>query len=421
VTVTAKFPTSILADADIGGEVRDFQTLHLAGDHSSTATTLTCLEAIPADWPASGEVTLGGSERVQYAGKGSFTLTGCTRAYDAPANGAGAAQNWPDGTTVEMTFGAHQFNQLFRDLAATQTKLGTGAATPANGQALVGNGSGTSTWRALTAADVSAGTFSGAFTFASPPVLGTLDGYVKAAAGTLSGQSGVPYTDLTYSGLTAGQALMASGATAASFRALTAADIASGTFADARIAQSNVTQHQAALSIAETQIVDGSLLARLGSSEVITGNWQYKNRVDFYRTKNTVDMIIGDPADAGGAPATDVFAAISFQANGVKHAQWQWLPTKGNGTFKMQGSFLSPDQMANNQPVDFWLSGGGNFVIGDATRATNATSGFLYLPTMNGTPTGVPTAWTGTVAFIYDTSGNKLWVYNGAWRSVTLA
>jgi hypothetical protein len=39
-------------------------------------------------------------------------------------------------------------------------------------------------------------------------------------------------------------------------RALTAADIASGTFADARIAQSNVTQHQAALSITESQISD---------------------------------------------------------------------------------------------------------------------------------------------------------------------
>ena len=39
-------------------------------------------------------------------------------------------------------------------------------------------------------------------------------------------------------------------------RALAASDIQSGTFADARIAQSNVTQHQAALSITESQISD---------------------------------------------------------------------------------------------------------------------------------------------------------------------
>ena len=42
----------------------------------------------------------------------------------------------------------------------------------------------------------------------------------------------------------------------AAARALTTADIQSGTFADARIAQSNVTQHQAALSITESQISD---------------------------------------------------------------------------------------------------------------------------------------------------------------------
>ena len=35
-----------------------------------------------------------------------------------------------------------------------------------------------------------------------------------------------------------------------------ASDITSGTFADARIAESNVTQHQAALSITESQISD---------------------------------------------------------------------------------------------------------------------------------------------------------------------
>lgn len=49
--------------------------------------------------------------------------------------------------------------------------------------------------------------------------------------------------------------------------------LTAGTLADARVAQSNVTQHQAALSIAETQIPDGSLFARVGDSETITGTW----------------------------------------------------------------------------------------------------------------------------------------------------
>lgn len=39
------------------------------------------------------------------------------------------------------------------------------------------------------------------------------------------------------------------------------------------LAQSAVTAHEAALTILETQITDGSLLARVGSNETITGAW----------------------------------------------------------------------------------------------------------------------------------------------------
>lgn len=48
-----------------------------------------------------------------------------------------------------------------------------------------------------------------------------------------------------------------------------AADVTSGTFADARIAQSNVTQHQAALSLATSQISSGTFAdARIAQSNV---------------------------------------------------------------------------------------------------------------------------------------------------------
>lgn len=51
-----------------------------------------------------------------------------------------------------------------------------------------------------------------------------------------------------------------------------------------------------------------------------------------------------------------------------------------------------------------------------AALGTTATDGFLYIPTCAGTPTGVPTAYTGKVAMIYDTTNNKLAIYNGAWK-----
>lgn len=64
----------------------------------------------------------------------------------------------------------------------------------------------------------------------------------------------------------------------------------------------------------------------------------------------------------------------------------------------------------------------GNVVLGsELALATNATNGFTYIPTQAGAPTGVPTAYTGKVAMSYDTTNNKLYIYNGGWKSVTLA
>ena len=57
--------------------------------------------------------------------------------------------------------------------------------------------------------------------------------------------------------------------------AIDASAVTSGTFVNARISQSSVTQHQAALTIAESQITDGAILARIAGNESISGNWQF--------------------------------------------------------------------------------------------------------------------------------------------------
>ncbi len=64
----------------------------------------------------------------------------------------------------------------------------------------------------------------------------------------------------------------------------------------------------------------------------------------------------------------------------------------------------------------------GSTVCGkQAALATNATTGFLWIPTSADAPTGVPQSFTGKVAMEYDTTNNKLYVYNGSWKSVTLS
>jgi len=78
-------------------------------------------------------------------------------------------------------------------------------------------------------------------------------------------------TQLTYSGLTTSHVLQATSATTAAFQALTglpASAISSGTFDNARISQGNVTQHQAALAIDASQIGSGTLPATRGGTGV---------------------------------------------------------------------------------------------------------------------------------------------------------
>ena len=58
----------------------------------------------------------------------------------------------------------------------------------------------------------------------------------------------------------------------------------------------------------------------------------------------------------------------------------------------------------------------GNVAVGTAAIATNATNGFLYIPSCAGTPTGTPTTKTGLVPLVIDTTNHKLYFYDGLWR-----
>jgi len=58
----------------------------------------------------------------------------------------------------------------------------------------------------------------------------------------------------------------------------------------------------------------------------------------------------------------------------------------------------------------------GNVSIGNAVLATTATDGFLYVPACAGVPTGVPTAKTGRIPIVVDSTNNKMYIRSGgAW------
>jgi hypothetical protein len=106
-----------------------------------------------------------------------------------------------------------------------------------------------------------------------------------------------------------------------------------------------------------------------------------------------------------------------------------------NGAFAWFAGLNAVDNDAYWVTQDvFWGGGGlgakgfafkcpkaGGVIIGAAALATNATDGFLYIPTCAGTPTAAPpTAQTGTVPMVYDTTNNKFYIYNGGWKGGTV-
>lgn len=75
----------------------------------------------------------------------------------------------------------------------------------------------------------------------------------------------------------------------------------------------------------------------------------------------------------------------------------------------------------DNGTTMFSVEDKSNVVCGaQSAVATNATDGFLYIPSCAGVPSGTPTAYTGKIALIFDSSNNDLYVYNTAWKKVTL-
>ena len=181
-----------------------------------------------------------------------------------------------------------------------------------------------------------------------------------AVTGTAAFQAS-QYVGTVYANLS-GNASAVSGLTSGQIPSLATSKITSGTFADARIAESNVTQHQAAISIATSQIGSGTLAnARVAESNVTQHQAALtilKSQVtdfdEFARTavsgSNIVKLttttlsgsnIRGDNVESSSVSGTDVFAGNGVYIGGTAAAnrldaynEGTWTPafTLGSGS-----------------------------------------------------------------------------------------
>jgi hypothetical protein len=83
-------------------------------------------------------------------------------------------------------------------------------------------------------------------------------------------------------------------------------------------------------------------------------------------------------------------------------------------------SFYTSDNTTRNLVERYRITDLGNMYPVMAS-STGMTNGFFYIPGAAGVPSGTPTAISGKVPMYYDTTNNKFYIYNGAWKSVALA
>lgn len=143
-----------------------------------------------------------------------------------------------------------------------------------------------------------------------------------------------------------------------------------------------------------------------------------------------------------GATATEIYGVKAFNQvltgstvtsrSACFWAQAPVIDSSGATVAVSAGLFVQGFATASNPHVTtslaIYVSDGesrfqDSVVINNGGAALNnaATTGFLYTPIVAGAPTGVPVARGGAAAMCYDTTNNKIWFYNGAWRGVVVA
>ena len=134
------FPAALDTDATLLVQVNDCSSL-LSSSINATDTSLTVSNA--SSFPSAGILRID-DEFVKWDSKSTNTLNSLTRgAYGSTAASHAAAAE------VRLTVMAGYHNVLKDAVIAVETKLGTGSSTPTSGKALMGSGTGTSSWQSL--------------------------------------------------------------------------------------------------------------------------------------------------------------------------------------------------------------------------------------------------------------------------------
>jgi hypothetical protein len=341
-----------------------------------------------------------------------------------------------NGTAGRLLFeGAGNVLQESANLTFSSSTLTLGVASSATGSvALTGATSGTAT--------ITAQAVAGTPTLTLPTASGTL---VSTATSPLSinATSG----DISITGL-AGGVLAGSTPAFTATPTLGVAGTTVGTIAFANATSGSITLSPATGALGSSTITipaTTGTMTVLGNSTTGSGNIVLGTSPSL--TTPSLGVATGTSLNINGATlgtnnlavvGTSFFnGSVGIGANALSFTQFYVNSSSNiNARFERQSgaavdilaqSTLGAIGTANSNPFLFYTNGSEsaridqnkNFVINTAAIATNATNGFLYIPSCAGTPTGVPTTYTGRLPIVYDSTNNMLYIYNGGWKSAT--
>lgn len=183
-----------------------------------------------------------------------------------------------------------------------------------------------------------------------------------------------------------------------------------------------------ALTLSSNNSVTSPLYTGTGAVTVqaIAGNALTLKTIDVTGAGGAVNITAANSTTSGAGGAINATAGTATSGGGGNVTLTAGNGTSGGGSATLKAGNASSGTGANaSLQAGTGSSANGDSLVGNgAVTAVGATTGFMWVQTVNGQPTGAPSAKTGYAAMVVDNTGTtpKLWIYGGStigWKQVT--
>lgn len=126
---------------------------------------------------------------------------------------------------------------------------------------------------------------------------------------------------------------------------------------------------------------------------------------------NAYSLFVNAAGNSGaGSITTNHGIYVAAQTAGGTNYGIRSLTSAGTNNYNLYIDGTAKNFIQGETRVD------NNIVVGSAALSTSATDKFIYNASCAGTPTGVPTTFTGRVPVIFDSTNNKMYAYLSGWK-----